>query len=169
VVAGPNRDDTLLRMSVKRALPEMSPAEFAAAMLGLQGASRGEQIGGDAVKGYTALYAGAAGAPPRRVAVLYFGPHAYVFEGRTANAGLAPFYDTLFLSSIRSFRPMSGADRDAVLGIDLHYIRAEAGTTFARLAESSPVKPYAEEQLRLVNGYYPRGEPQPGEWIKIFR
>jgi len=169
VLAGPNRDDTLLEMSVKRAMPEMTPAEFASAMLNLQGGNRGEQIGDGAVKGYTALYPGAAGAPARRVAVLYFGPYAYVFEGRTGNAALAAFYDTMFLSAIRSFRPMSGADRDAVLGIDLHYVRAEPGMSFASLAASSPVKPWAEEQLRLVNGYYPRGEPQPGEWIKIFR
>ncbi|HQY71791.1 MAG TPA: peptidase M48 Ste24p, partial [Pseudomonadales bacterium] len=79
------------------------------------------------------------------------------------------FYDTMFLSAIRSFRPMSGADRDAVLGINLHYIRAEPGMSFAKLAETSPLKDHAEEHLRLVNGYYPRGEPQPGEWIKIFR
>jgi predicted Zn-dependent protease len=31
------------------------------------------------------------------------------------------------------------------------------------------VKPYPEEMLRLVNGYYPKGEPEPGEWIKVFR
>jgi predicted Zn-dependent protease len=101
--------------------------------------------------------------------VLYFGPYAYVFEGRTANPSLAAFYDTMFLSAIRSFRPMSGADRDAVLGINLHYIRAEPGMSFAKLAEASPLKDHAEAHLRLVNGYYPRGEPQPGEWIKVFR
>jgi hypothetical protein len=31
------------------------------------------------------------------------------------------------------------------------------------------VSPYAEEQLRLVNGYYPNGEPETGAWIKVFR
>jgi len=169
VLAGPERDNTMLQMSVKRALPEMTPAEFASGMLSLQGAKGGEEIGDGDVKGYTALYPGAAGAPARRIAVLYFGPYAYVFEGRTANPSLAAFYDTMFLSAIRSFRPMSGADRDAVLGINLHYIRAEPGMSFAKLAEASPLKDHAEAHLRLVNGYYPRGEPQPGEWIKVFR
>ncbi|MBK6584156.1 MAG: M48 family metalloprotease [Gammaproteobacteria bacterium] len=169
VLAGPNRDNTILQMSVKRALPEMKPAEFAASMLNLGGAREAEDFSGDEITGYTALYPGQGGAPPRRIAVLYFGSYAYVFEGRTANAALASFYDTLFVSSVRSFRPMSGADRDAVLGINVHYLRAPEGISFAKLAEISPQKPYPEETLRLVNGYYPRGEPQPGEWIKVFR
>jgi hypothetical protein len=50
----------------------------------------------------------------------------------------------MFLSAIRSFRPMSRADRDAVLGINLHYIVAEPGLTFASLAETSPLKDHAE-------------------------
>jgi len=56
-----------------------------------------------------------------------------------------------------------------VLGIRIQYTEAPVGITFAKLAETSPVKPYAEEMLRLVNGYYPKGEPEPGEWIKVFR
>jgi len=169
VLAGPNRDNTILQMSVKRAMPEMTPAEFAANMLNLKGGRGTESLDQGDIKGHAALYPAPDGGPERRIAVLYFGAHAYVFEGRTSNPALATFYDTMFLSAVRSFRPMSNADRDAVLGINLHYIEAEEGMTFARLAEISPVKPYAEEQLRLINGYYPSGEPQPGEWLKVFR
>ena len=25
------------------------------------------------------------------------------------------------------------------------------------------------DNLRLINGYYPNGEPQAGQWIKIFK
>jgi predicted Zn-dependent protease len=169
VMAGPNRDNTILQMAVKRALPEMGPEEFAASMLGLSSPRDGEGIEGEGIDGFTALYAQPGGAPARRVAVLYYGPYAYVFEGRTANPALAPFYDTMFLSTIRGFRPMDAKDRDAVLGINIHYIEAPVGITFATLAETSPVKPWGEEMLRLINGYYPTGEPEPGEWIKVFR
>ncbi len=27
----------------------------------------------------------------------------------------------------------------------------------------------AEAQLRLLNGFYPRGEPRTGDWIKVIR
>jgi predicted Zn-dependent protease len=27
----------------------------------------------------------------------------------------------------------------------------------------------AENQLRLLNGFYPRGEPRTGDWIKVIK
>src|SRR5262249_27749124 len=111
VLAGPNRDGTMLVMGVKRAMPEMKPAEFATSMLNLKDPKNGEEIRADSIDGFSALYN--VNGAERRVAVIYFGPNAYVFEGRTANASLASFYDTLFVSSIKSFRPMTTADRDA--------------------------------------------------------
>ena len=39
----------------------------------------------------------------------------------------------------------------------------------AELARHIRLGRYTEEQLRLLNGYYPRGEPTPGEWIKIVK
>lgn len=169
VLSGPNRDNTILQMGVKRAMPELSPRDFADQMLGMKPLEQIEELKADeGIDGFTALHP-QQGAAARRVAVLYFGSYAYIFDGRTGNPALAPFYDTMFLSAIRSFRPMTNADRDAVLGILIQYIEAPEGITFAKLAETSPVKPYAEEMLRLVNGYYPKGEPEPGEWIKVFR
>ena len=29
--------------------------------------------------------------------------------------------------------------------------------------------PNAEDQLRLLNGLYPGGEPRTGDWIKVIR
>jgi predicted Zn-dependent protease len=139
-------------------------------MLGLKSLEDIEEIKADGgIEGFTARAPQPGGAPAQRVAVLYFGSYAYLFQGSTRNPAMAPVYDTLFQSAIRSFRTMSAADRDAVLGIQIRYVEAPVGMTFARLAETSPVKPWGEEMLRLVNGYYPRGEPEPGEWIKVFR
>lgn len=167
VVADAPDGQARLSMSVKRAMPEMSPAEFAATMLDLRGGRDARQIGSDGVKGFSALYPDASGKPARRVAVLYYGPYAYVIEGRSANAALASLHDALFVSSIGSFRELRGADRDAVLATHIRYRRAEAGVRFAQLAAQSPLASYAEEQLRLLNGAYPQGEPQLGEWLKI--
>jgi predicted Zn-dependent protease len=170
VLAGPNRDGTVLQMGVRRAMPELSVRDFAADILGMKGLEDVEDLAAEGgVEGFTARLPQGGGAPPRRVAVIYFGSSAFVFEGRTANPAMAPVYDTMFLSAIRAFRPMSAEDRDAVLGIRVAYVEAEVGMTFSKLAETGPVNPWGEELLRLVNGYYPSGEPQPGEWIKVFR
>ncbi len=167
VVADAANGEARLQMSVRRALSELSPAEFASTMLDLHGGSDARAIGGESVKGFTARYPDPGGGPARRVAVLYHGPYAYVFEGRSRNAALAALHDALFVSAIGSFRALRPVDRDAVLALQLRWVRAEPGVTFAQLATVSPVGAYAEEQLRLLNGTYPRGEPRPGDWIRI--
>ena len=171
VLSGPNRDGTILQMLVKRAKPELGPAQFASDVLKL-GALRDEKelkFDSEEMTGATGLYSSPRGGPDRRVAVIYYGSYAFVFDGRTSNASLAGFYDSMFMSAISSFRPLNDEDRDSALGIHIHYQRAPEGITFAKLAEVSPIKEYPEEMLRLINGYYPSGEPKTGEWIKVFR
>ena len=166
-----SRDNTALQMRVKRADATVPPENFLRDQLKARKLELrdGEEITGDELQGYTGVFGDASAGNFTRIAVIYFGSNAYLFEGRTSSQTLAGFYDTLFRSSIDSFRPMEGADRDAVLGIDVHFVKAVEGTTFKGLATECPLPKYKEEQLRLVNGYYPRGEPEPGEWVKIFR
>ena len=61
-----------------------------------------------------------------------------------------------------------GQERKAEPALQVVYMRAEDDTTFAGLAKETPV-PDPENTLRLINGYYPRGEPPLGEWIKVIR
>jgi predicted Zn-dependent protease len=50
----------------------------------------------------------------------------------------------------------------------LHYVQVPRGATLQSLASSARI-PDAEHQLRLINGYYPSGEPRIGDWIKVIR
>lgn len=69
---------------------------------------------------------------------------------------------------IRSFHAISDAERVEAKPYAIRTITAPSGTTFAQLAKSASVLGRnAEQQLRLLNGKYPSGEPQPGELIKI--
>ncbi|MGH1370519.1 MAG: M48 family metalloprotease [Cellvibrionaceae bacterium] len=77
--------------------------------------------------------------------------------------------DERFMASIRSFRPSRSARRSTTKSKTLHYVKANERTTFALLAKHVNLGKYTEDQLRLLNGYYPRGEPKPGEWIKIVK
>ena len=38
--------------------------------------------------------------------------------------------------------------------------------TFAELAKGRELGTFTEELLRLMNGYYPKGQPEPGMWVK---
>jgi predicted Zn-dependent protease len=64
-----------------------------------------------------------------------------------------------------SFRAMTAADRAAARPWSLKTAPYPAGG-FAQLAKSSPV-PTAEQQLRLINGFYGGGEPRVGQMVKV--
>lgn len=51
----------------------------------------------------------------------------------------------------------------------IRVITARPGDTFASLAARSPIKKYATERLRLLNGMFPKGEPRAGQLIKIIQ
>ncbi|AQQ68656.1 peptidase M48 [Microbulbifer agarilyticus] len=108
---------------------------------------------------------------PDRVAVLFYGSRQYILEGKVSEESedkeKQAEYDNLFMTSIRSFRPLRKTD---IVKPDIkrvRYVQANDKTTFSSLARHMEIGEYAEEQLRLLNGYYPRGEPKAGEWIKI--
>jgi predicted Zn-dependent protease len=51
--------------------------------------------------------------------------------------------------------------------LKLKYVQASEFFDFAIVAQSSKIANYPEETLRLLNGYYPGGNPKEGEWIKL--
>jgi len=104
---------------------------------------------------------------PSRIAVLYQGRRAYVLHGLVNNSVDGIDDDELFVKAIRSFRPSRTARIKAVKSKTIHYVKANKDTSFKRLAQHIKLGKYSEQQLRLLNGYYPQGEPNPGDWIKI--
>lgn len=65
----------------------------------------------------------------------------------------------------QSFRPLSASERTAARPWTLRTVPMPSGG-FAALARSSPL-PNAEQHLRLLNGVYAGGQPQPGQLVKI--
>ncbi|HEY8569330.1 M48 family metalloprotease [Microbulbifer sp.] len=123
------------------------------------------------LEGYTAKLPAKSADSPDRVAILFYGSRQYILEGKAndkpKNTEAATELDNLFMTSIRSFRPLRQTDINKPDIKRVRYVQANDKTTFASLARHMEIGEYAEEQLRLLNGYYPRGEPKPGEWIKI--
>ncbi len=76
--------------------------------------------------------------------------------------------DEDFKSIIESFRGLAPREKISGTSNTLHYIQVPKGTTFTKLAKKIKIKD-AENQLRLINGYYPTGEPRTGDWIKVIR
>jgi predicted Zn-dependent protease len=121
------------------------------------------------LKGFTGILPGKDGSPDSRIAVVYYKMMAYIFTGEVADAVQFEAYDKLFLESIETFRPISSRELAGQAPKKMRYVKATSATTFDALAENLKLSDREKEDLRLINGYYPVGEPKPGDWIKIIQ
>ena len=124
-----------------------------------------EPLEQEGLQGYTGVAPAESSGARRRVAMYHRGTVAYMFEGEVNNDRDFTELDATFVELIKSFRPMKPTEREPGNRQYLTWVQAQPGDTFATLAQGVKI-PDAENQLRLMNGYYPRGEPRAGDWIK---
>ena len=105
----------------------------------------------------------------QRIAVIYYGRRAYIFRGEIDSGVDEKQANKDILNIIRSFRPISKRSLATQSPKTIHYVKATKNTSFARLVKHLKIGKYGEDELRIINGYYPVGEPKPGEWIKLIR
>ncbi len=98
-----------------------------------------------------------------RVAMVSRGNQAYVLTGVGKNA--VPNRSVLDVA--KSVRRLKPSERKLAEGRNIRLVTAKRGDTIASLARRSNLDDYAEAQIRLINGFYPSGEPKPGQKIKI--
>jgi len=108
--------------------------------------------------------------PGQRVALAKVARNTFHFQGIAKNNKITAEQDGKFVDMIRSFRRMTPKDKTAGHVTKISYERLKPGDTFASLAQElgSDVA-NAEIELRVINGYYPKGEAEPGTWIKMLR
>ncbi len=109
------------------------------------------------------------GPRPVRVAILFDTRKrlAYILTGAGKHDLRKIASDKEFISTIFSFDSMDKDDRRVAKVPKLQVVRAEEGTTMESLADESPITNYALDKLRVMNGLYPDGQPEPGQLIKI--
>ncbi len=161
IVASAPDGSASVTLTLKRPDPGQTPEQaLAAAAVGtLSDGTALEQAG---LKGYTAI--ARSGDDARRLAVIDHN-WQYLFEGKASDFGAA---DGALLALIESFRPLHPQERQTGEQRYVRYIQVPRGATMASLAASIQI-PEAEARLRLLNGFYPRGEPRTGDWIKIIQ
>jgi predicted Zn-dependent protease len=168
IVAEADKGDAKLTLTIQRRDPELSSRQFLSDQLNAPTLFQSETLQHEGLEGYTAVAAGGDGKNRRRIAVLYRGKIAYMFEGEVTNDREFTEQDAHFLATVKSFRPMKKDEYEGKKLQYVHWIQAQPGDTFASLARGVRI-PDAENQLRLLNGYYPSGEPRVGDWIKIIK
>jgi predicted Zn-dependent protease len=168
VVAQPADGGGSVSITLQRRSKTVGDREVLTGYFGTTGLRESAVLEQSGLTGYTAVAPAGDGDNQRRLAMLNYGGATYLFEGKVDDDGSFADFDTSFLQIVETFRPMAKREREAGKAMELVYIRADDDTTFAGLARQSPVRD-AEDTLRLINGYYPRGEPPLGEYIKIIR
>lgn len=136
--------------------------------LGITDLQRSEPLSQYRLVGHTGVHTNAAGHQ-ERIAVLYLGPRVFVIRAEIQASEMSEDLESLLFSSIRTFRPIQANERSASNGLRVRYVQVTQGFDWTALAARSPVTQYPEQTLRLLNGYYPIGTPEPGEWIKILQ
>jgi len=149
----------------------ISPLDFLTRRLGLKNLRNGEEIQDGGMVGYTAItdIRTPYGQRPARYIVIYHNNKALVFTGIAKDAREPHRYDQAFLNTARSFHTLTSAERKLARAKRLHMIRTDGSTRFNDLARRSPISHHPAEQLRLLNGLYPSGEPRSGQQIKVVR
>ena len=104
-----------------------------------------------------------------RVSVVYLGGRAYLIYGAAKTELRLKELDGLFLQTASSLRALRPTEHKFANGLRIRIAQAKKGQSFAEFARRSPVPDYPELMLRLINNKFPKGEPRPGENIKLIR
>ncbi len=144
-----------------------SPREFLAQRMKSANLLKSEALEQFNLDGHTAVVVDPASGARERVAVLFLNSRAFVFRGALPPGGNADELDGSLLESIKSFRAMEQSEFNMESEQKIRYAMVDENFSFEAAARNANLGEHAEETLRLLNGYYPRGEPEPGDWVKL--
>ena len=161
IIARAPDTDAMLTIKIAKIDPNATP-EVALPSLASGDVNEQEIFESQGLQGATGL-ATAAGNQKRLGVVDH--RFRYLFEGE---AGDFNAVDSAFKTIITSFRPLFPKEKKRGESHVLNYVQVPRGATFDSLSSGIRV-PDAENQLRLINGYYPSGEPRTGDWLKVLR
>ncbi|MGH1537080.1 MAG: M48 family metalloprotease [Gammaproteobacteria bacterium] len=168
LIAQPKTGDAQLQITVDDLNKNQTPKQY------LTEQFKGKITKGQPVKtanfsgytGYTNLTT-KGGKVPSRVAAVFQGKRIYQVLIAGKDQAALNAYDSAGLATIKSMRQLKSAERKLAKPKNIKLVRAKSGDTFAKLAKKSDLANHAVEQLRLLNGMYPDGEPKPGQLVKI--
>ncbi|MDE1461764.1 M48 family metalloprotease [Spartinivicinus poritis] len=167
VVALSPNEQAILAMKLLPIKNQVQPAEYVRDLIGSDQMLGGHDIQKARIRGYSAIARSGYQGQLKRVAIIYYQGKVFLLVGATKQSRYFSTYDPHMLETIHSFQVLPRRDYKKAEGLRVRLTRARRGETFARLAKRSALKEYAVEQLRLLNHYYPSGEPKAGEWLKI--
>jgi predicted Zn-dependent protease len=103
------------------------------------------------------------------VAVVLKDGRAHIFRGETREPKAAEALRAGMRYIIDHLRTITYADLKLANTERIELYEAQPGDTYESLARGSPIQANVANELRLLNGDYPNGQPRAGDRIKIVR
>lgn len=168
LIAANKTKDAVMQITLRDLNKRQSPKQFIESEFGDKLRSEQEVVT-ESFKGYTAITKTKTpfGTQDTRIAAIFKGKQVYQFLAAAKDPNLLKKHDKDFLATVNSLRKLKSSEHTLAESRKIKLITAKKGDTFAKLAKNSPLSSHPEEQLRLLNGMYPDGEPVPGQAIKI--
>jgi len=154
-----------INISAQRLHNNLDPRDYIKDNLGIQNLQKSEPLNQYRLLGHTGVVTKPEGGL-ERVAVIYYGPRVFAFRADIEPEN-ADEIDDLLLGSIRTFRAIQRNEANPGSEPRIKYVQASEYFQFSEIAKTSKIASYPEETLRLLNGYYPRGTPEKGDWVKL--
>lgn len=108
--------------------------------------------------------------PNQRVALIKVARNTFHFQGLSRDNKLSKEKDAVFLGMIASFRRLHPNDKNITELKRIYFEQLKPGQSFGSIAADTKDENVATEaELRVINGYFPKGEAEPGTWIKKIR
>ncbi|MBT6059322.1 MAG: hypothetical protein HOG51_14885, partial [Gammaproteobacteria bacterium] len=156
-----------IKIEAQRIQENIEPRVFIRDKMGVSGLQKSEALAQYRLLGHTGTAVSAETGNLERIAAIYFGPRVYTFRGEILDDTSVDEIDALLLASIRTFRAIQRGEAFTGSEAKIKYVQASEHFDFSVVAQSSRIANYPEETLRLLNGYYPIGSPEEGDWVKL--
>ena len=101
------------------------------------------------------------------VGVVFKDGRAHVFRGETRDPALVDMLRKGFRYALDHLRTISYDDLKVANTETIFLYEAKPGDTYELLAKATVLKDNAADELRLLNGDYPNGQPRAGDRIKL--
>ena len=156
-----------IRIEAQRIQENIEPRLFIRDKLGISQLQKSEKLEQYRLLGHTGVAVSPETGNTQRIAAIYLGPRVFIFRAEITDADSIDEIDEELLASIRTFRAIQQGETSSGTEAKIKFVQASEFFDFAVVAQSSRIANYPEESLRLLNGYYPRGTPEAGEWVKL--
>jgi predicted Zn-dependent protease len=169
VIAGAPAGDAIMQLSVARPGAGDGPREVLLKGLGVPRLTDERALKVHGLPAHTGIATVNTddGPKPARFTAVLLGRNVFVVAGISRDPGSFGRHDPAFRAAGESFRSLGAEEKAAAAATPrIATLVATEATTFPGLARGSPLGALAEEQIRLINARYPRGEIRPGETLK---